>query len=87
MRHACEARASGVQVAAGDVKALGLAAALEDGAALAEGGLLYHDSVHGVWLYEGDAVHARLLALKQARPRHCSPVPPGCLHLASECQS
>lgn len=68
VRHACEARASGVQVAAGDVKALGLAAALDDGVALAEGGLLYHDSVHGVWLYEGDAVHARLLALKQARP-------------------
>lgn len=51
----------------GDVKELRLAAAMEDSAALEEGGLLYHDSVHGVWLYEADAVRVRLMALKQAR--------------------
>jgi hypothetical protein len=32
-----------------------------------QGGLLYHDSVHGVWLYEGEAVQSRLAALKDVR--------------------
>lgn len=54
-----------LQVAAADVKELGLAAAMEDAAPLERGGVLYHDSMHGVWLYEGEALQARLMALKQ----------------------
>lgn len=56
-----------MQVGEAHVKELGLAAAMEDSTPLSEGGLLYHDSVHGVWLYEGEAVQARLLSLKQVR--------------------
>ena len=52
-------------MAAADVKELGLAAAMEDAAPLESGGVLYHDSMHGVWLYESEALQARLMALKQ----------------------
>lgn len=57
-----------VQVAPADVQALGLAAVLDCSLPLDSGGLLFYDAVHSVWLYEADAVQARLHGLKDVRP-------------------
>eukprot|EP00892_Ulva_mutabilis_P012351 jgi/Ulvmu1/9489/UM052_0059.1 len=54
------------QVAPEDVQSLGLAAVLDSTMPLEAGGLLCYDSVHSVWLYEAEAVHARLHSLKDA---------------------
>lgn len=57
-----------MQIAPAEVQSLGLAAVMDCTLPLDAGGLLYYDTVHSVWLYEGDAVQARLSALKDVRP-------------------
>lgn len=57
------------------MQVLGLGDVLACSLPLDAGGLLYYDSVHSVWLYEADAVQARLHGLKDVRPRHPNPLP------------
>lgn len=55
------------------MQVLGLGGVMACSLPLDAGGLLYYDSVHSVWLYEADAVQARLHGLKDVRSRdHCS---------------
>lgn len=57
------------------MQALGLQEALDSTMPLEAGGLLYYDSVHSVWLYEAEAVQARLHTLKDVRFSKPPPTP------------